>query len=901
MIDRSLRERFSSILPKERILDDALSLTAIATDASFYQIRPQIILDVLSLDEMLRVLALCARDRLAVTYRAAGTSLSGQALGAGVLIRLARGWRKVEVLDQGLRIALEPGVIGSTANRVLKRFQRKIGPDPATIQNCMIGGIAANNSSGMCCGTDQNTYRTMDSIKLVLCLDETPIELDTGDAESRRRFRERYPHVLSSLSVLRAEVIASEELHALISKKYKIKNTMGYSLNSLIDFKDPIDILAHLMIGSEGTLGFISEITYRTVPDYAHRSCALLFFETLGDACRAATQFKTLPISAAELMDRVALKKVEDKPGMPSILKTLAPQTTALLIETRAENEQTLRHQVEKISTALNVLKLVRAPHFSGEPAVYELWWNIRRGLFPSVGRGRPAGTTVIIEDVAFPIDRLADAAEELVSLFARHGYEEAILFGHVLDGNLHFSFAQDFNSPKEVNRYAGLMDDLGDLVATRFGGSLKAEHGTGRNMAPFVELEWGAHAYSLMKRIKTTIDPLSIFNPGVLMNDSPRVHLDDLKTTPIVDALIDECIECGFCEVHCPSQNLTVTPRQRIAAFRELARNPGNGAYESQMQYPVDKTCATDGLCAVACPVGIDTGTFVKKYRAQKRQFQWLATFIARNFAWVLRIVRFGLTLSSWTSRTLPNSNLHSVKVEKKSTGRQIVYLPSCISRTMGAARGDADSRALPTVMQSIFKKAGIEVLIPAAIDSLCCGLPFESKGFPKQGDEKTSELEAILLEITEGGRISIVSDTSPCSHHLKMKLDSRLKVLDSVEFVHDLVLSSALTPKPIDEKIAVHVTCSATHMQIAQKMIDLARRCSSQVTVPLDVGCCGFAGDKGFTHPELTRSALVQLAPQVKACQSGFSNSRTCEIGLSREGKIPYQSIAHLVDRVT
>jgi len=908
---KGLRPLFSSVLPKERIHDDALSLTAVATDASFYQVRPRILLDVLTPDEMLRVLDLCARERLPVTFRAAGTSLSGQALGEGVLIRIARGWRGIRVSEGGTRITLEPGVIGAQANRALKPYARKIGPDPATIHNCMIGGIVANNASGMCCGTDQNTYRTMESLKAMLVLknglDLRTVMLDTSDAGSRAQFAREHPEVLNALTAMRNEVLGDSALAERIRRKYRIKNTLGYSLNALVDFEDPIEILAHLMVGSEGTLGFISEITYRTVDDFPHRSCALLYFKTLSDACRAAAFFQALPIQAAELMDRTSLRKVEDRPGMPAILKTLDEQTTALLIETRASNPSVLKEQVATISKALEVLDLVKAPEFSSDPKVYEPWWDIRRGLFPSVGRGRKPGTVVIIEDVAFPIESLASATEDLVRLFREHGYEEAILFGHALAGNLHFSFAQDFQSSSEIERYAGLMSGLADL-GVRWDGSLKAEHGTGRNMAPFVEREWGAKAYSLMKRIKAVLDPSGLFNPGVLLNDSPTVHLESLKTIPAVDPLIDECIECGFCEVHCPSRELTVTPRQRIAAFRELARRGHDREYESRMQYSVEKTCAADGLCATACPVAIDTGVMIKQYRARRRKLpgvarmaaRGLARVISRRFAWVLACARAGLRVGGWIRREWPRPASLPV-VPGKPASMMVVYFPSCISRTMGASHEVKDSRALPQVMNSIFQKAGIEARVPDRLASLCCGLPFESKGFPEEDERQWKALERELLKASENGRHLVVSDTSPCTQHLKKKLDPRLRIVDSVEFLHELILKGALKPRPTDEAAAIHVTCSAVEMGLASTFAEVARACSRQVIIPEDVGCCGFAGDKGFTHPELTRSALKSLRGQLQGCHRGFSNSRTCEIGLSREAEIPYQSLAHLVDQVT
>ncbi|MEJ2041173.1 MAG: FAD-binding and (Fe-S)-binding domain-containing protein, partial [Desulfosarcinaceae bacterium] len=595
-----------------------------------------------------------------VTFRAAGTSLSGQAVSDSILLIAGNSWRSYAILDEGGRIRLQPGIIGAQANRYLAPYGKKIGPDPASINAAMIGGIAANNASGMCCGTAQNSYQTVDSMRIVFA-DGTL--LDTSDRASRLSFMRAHDEIIEKIAGLSARVCQNKALTERIRHKFKIKNTTGYSLNALIDYSDPFDILLHLMIGSEGTLGFISEITYRTVVEHPHKASALMIFANIEDACKAVFFLKTAPVNAVELMDRAALRSVETKKGMPALLKTLPDQATALLVETRAADEDELQLNVAAIVQTLDGVPMAAtagtgafsrtssfAPmdcaatilpvQFTDVTAEYTQLWNIRKGLFPAVGAVRLVGTTVIIEDVAFPLKHLAAATLELQQLFKRYHYDEAIIFGHALEGNLHFVFTQDFSDPAEVERYRSFMDDVCHMVVDRYDGSLKAEHGTGRNMAPYVELEWGTEAYGLMKEIKAIFDPRNLLNPGVVLSDDAQAHIQNLKPLPPAHVILDKCIECGFCEAVCPSKNLSLTPRQRIAVQREISRlrascgNPERlEALERDYRYQGEATCAADGLCAVSCPVEINTGEHTKHLRSlmaalprRQKAADWLA-----------------------------------------------------------------------------------------------------------------------------------------------------------------------------------------------------------------------------------------------------------------------------------
>ncbi|WP_168014976.1 FAD-binding and (Fe-S)-binding domain-containing protein [Halomonas salinarum] len=954
---RELREALRDVLPAERLIHDPLRLLAYGSDASFYRLIPQIVVRPLDERELVEVLRECHARRLPVTFRAAGTSLSGQALTDSVLIQLNQGWRDYQVLDEGRAIRLQPGVIGARANQLLAPYGRKIGPDPASINSCMIGGIAANNASGMCCGTAQNSYRTLRDIRLVLA---DGAVLDTADPDSVAAFRRSHASLIDGLERLSVNTRTDVELAKRIRHKYRLKNTTGYALNSLVDFRDGLDILTHLMIGSEGTLGFISSITYETVPDEPIKAAALAFFPDMATTCRATIALKQTPVSAVELMDRAALRSVQDQPGMPEVLRTLPEGAAALLIDVRGDDAAMIEAREVRVHEALEGIRCLEPLSFTRDANQYALYWKIRKGLFPAVGAVRETGTTVVIEDVAFPIERLDEGVLALTETFHRHGYQDVILFGHALEGNLHFVFPQGFERDGEVERYQALMDEVAQLVGVEYGGSLKAEHGTGRNMAPYVELEWGADAYALMWQIKALFDPDNLLNPEVILSRNKTLHLENLKPLPAAAPVIDKCIECGFCESVCPSKNLTLTPRQRIVVRREIARlealgdsqSEGASAEESERlkrlcqdyAYQGIETCAADGLCATQCPVGINTGDLVRDLRHERNTGQAaMAHRLGRHFSGTTRLARGALNVASlghavlgdrgtekvgralhqgsggrlpqWSPTTPKAAPVKVLKAfssagnsrgsgkddgHRKGARDKVVYLPSCATRVFGAGHHDPESRSDMELTLALLEKAGFEVVIPAISGHLCCGMAFQSKGQYAEADHKARELNRELLAASQNGRYPVLSDTSPCTLRMQETLDERLMLQEPVAFAHDHLLPRlALTP--VDESVALHVTCSSTRMGLADKFVALARACAREVVVPAEITCCGFAGDKGFTTPELNASALDGLAEQVAGCRVGYSNSRTCEIGLSQHGGIPYRSILSLLDRAS
>ena len=939
-----LRDVLVRIASPERVLTRPIELIAFAADASFYRLVPKAVVLANGPEEIKALFRFSHESQLPLTFRAAGTSLCGQAITDGILVEVARHWRKVSLEDGGKKVRVQPGVIGGQVNQLLRPYGVKLGPDPASINACMMGGILANNSSGMCCGVAQNAYHTLDSLTFVLPSGTT---IDTADPSADEMFRAREPRLTQGIADLKAEIDANATLRDRIRAKYRMKNTTGYSLNALVDFERPIDIFQHLLIGSEGTLAFLAEAVLNTVPDLPVKYTGLLLFPDLYAACAAIVPLRDAGAKALELMDRASLRSVEDQPGIPPSIKDLPARAAGLLAEFQgadvSERAQ-LERQAREAVTGLQLLEPARFTHDAGEQA---LLWKIRQGTFPSVGAARKSGTTVIIEDVAFPVERLAEAAIDLTKLFAKHGYDNGIIFGHAKDGNLHFVITQSFNDQAAIDQYARFMDDVVCLVVERYDGALKGEHGTGRNMAPFVEKEWGAEAYRIMKRLKEMADPENLLNPGVIINPDPKAHLKELKPMPAVEEEVDKCIECGYCEVKCPSRDLTTTPRQRIVVRREMARlQSGRGnaellaALESDFPYAALDTCAVDGLCATACPVGIDTGRLTKRFRRLRHSASAhsMARRVAENFAMVEPAARFGLrmghavqslfgagamagithAIKKLTGKAIPQWSAdmpRPVSSRRPSTqriGAQAVYFPSCISRVMGTLPGEPADMTAMEAFVTVADRVGVPVFIPLDVAGTCCGVPFSSKGYDQAYGVAVNRSIERFWEWSEQGQLPVLVDTSPCTYGLvncrasltpenQKKFDG-LRIVDGVAFVYDELLPK-LTIRQKTESVALHPVCSVVKMNLSPKLEGIARACSDAVVVPMNAGCCGFAGDRGFLFPELTESATRREAAELQTAEHDgyFSSSRTCEIGMTRATGHLYRSFIYLLEKAT
>ena len=982
-MERFLKE-IRRLLPRERVYTDELRTLAWGTDASFYRLTPRVVIRAANEAEISLIVKTAQQCGLPFTFRAAGTSLSGQSVSDSILIVAGKNWEDYHIADDGESITLRPGIVGGRVNQILKPLGRVFPPDPASIGSAMVGGIVANNASGMNCGIHANSDRMLLSARLVLA-DGTI--LDTGDADSREAFGHSHPDFLARIESLRDRVRANARLSDRIRKKYSIKNVTGLNLRPLIAYDDPFDIIAHSIVGSEGTLAFISQVTMRTLHDYPCKASAMLYFFTMRESCEAVVALKrlhsgeqdmamseeNLMVKSAEMLDYLSLASVDDpvyrqyrrdvdNGRIPGVEPGDYHNLTAILTETKASTPVDLQHRIDAITQCLSRFKTYIPVAFTTDPAVYGQYWAIRSGIFPSVGGSRPVGTSCLIEDVAFAVEDLPEATVKLQRLIAEHGYRDACIYGHAFEGNYHFIINQLFSNEDEVQRYAAMMRDVARLVVEEYDGSLKAEHGTGRNMAPFVKYEWGEEAFAVMRELKEIFDPHHLLNPGVIFNDDPECFIKHFKPLPelrfkdldtplapmgdhhdsmreTIEGVMaaNKCIECGFCEVNCLTCGFTLSSRQRVAVQREISHlrqtghDPGRLAtLIRQYRYQGEQTCAGDGLCATSCPMKINVADLTHLVRREAlppaSMGYKVGDFAARHFAGIKNGLRLTLDtarlghnilgtgamqgvaramhkagLPLWTPAMPGSARQPQAGSVNRLSDLKVVYFPSCINQTMGLAKGSPVQHTLVDEMVQLCRKAGYEVILPEGLERMCCGTIWESKGMLDIADRKTAELDEALWQASDHGRYPVVCDQSPCLHRMR-KCIKRMRLYEPVEFIWEH-LRDHLEFTPIDRPVALHFTCSTREMGLVGTMTNLARLCSNNVFLPEGVGCCGFAGDRGWTHPEVNRWALRKLRRQLEDnhIEMGYSNSRTCEVGLETNGGIPYQSIVYLVNEVT
>ncbi|MFI5027520.1 MAG: FAD-binding and (Fe-S)-binding domain-containing protein [Solirubrobacterales bacterium] len=908
-----LRGELEALLGADRVLGRASDIVRYASDASPYRLLPQAVVMAHDAGDVAQVLEHARRSGVPVTFRAGGTSLNGQSQSDGILVDVRRHFGGVAVEDGGKLARVKPGTVLGHANRVLAPHGRKLGPDPASTDIATVGGVIANNSGGMRCGVRFDSYSTVRSLTFVLPSGTT---IDTAVPDAAERFAALEPALAAGLASIRDEVRADAELSERIRAKFEIKNTTGYRLCAFLDADEPLQIFRRLIVGSEGTLAFVAEAVFETVPLPALTTTAWIHFPGIDEAIAPVRDFVEAGASAVELMVAPALITAAwNMVGAPEAWKELPPESAVLLVEFGSESEAERDQQVARANEVLAGHTIIRPLEFSRDAEEIELAWRVREGLHGLIGRLRPAGTALIVEDVCVPPERIAEGARDLQALLGEHGFLAGVA-GHASAGNLHFMLTPDFAKQEDLERYEAFMAKLVELIVGKYDGSLKAEHGTGINMAPYVEREWGEKATGLMWRVKELADPERALAPGVVLNRDPGVHLRNLKTTPPIEESVGACVECGFCEPVCPSRNLTTTPRQRIVLRREIARQPEDSplrrALLEEYEYEALDTCAADGSCQLTCPVGIDTGKLVKELRAAENgpRAEARALQAARRWRSVERASRLGLRLGgplarrTARGRALPGPAPGRLPATSRE-GAAAVYVPSCTNRIFGASPLEA--------MVEVSRRAGLPVWIPEELAGSCCGLPWSSKGFGEAHRHKANEMVGRLWDWSGGGELPIVIDAASCTQAIAAPGEGALveenaerlaglEVLDSVAWAHDRLLPCLKIGARVGSA-TVHPTCATRHLGLAPRLGALVAALAEEVYVAPSATCCGFAGDRGISHPELTAAATREQASELagRSFDAHLSSNRTCEIGLSRATGERYESFVFLLERLS
>jgi D-lactate dehydrogenase len=930
-----LLAQLRSAVGDDQVLARATDLVKYATDASPYRLLPQAVVVARNATDVAAVFEVARRSKRSLVFRAGGTSLSGQAQSDDLLVDVRRHWVGVEVLDDGRRVRVRPGSTVGQVNLSLRSYGRMLGPDPASSAVACVGGVVANNSSGMAAGTAHNSYTTVSCMTFVL---PNGAVINTAAPDAERTFAEAAPELAAGLTEIKGEIESDAALVERIRRKYSIKNTNGYRLDAFLDGDTPLDIFRRLIVGSQGTLAFLAEVVFDTVPFGRRHTTALLIFPTLEEGAAAVPAFVDAGARAVEMMDANTLRLSADKPGAPESWSRLPDEACGLLVEFRAPDAASLAELAAKASAVVDGLALWEPAEFTSDDALAGFFWKVRSNLMAGLGKNRPPETALIVEDVCVPPVRIAEGCRDVLALLEKYGYPKGIA-GHASAGNLHFILAFDAKSDADRQRYAGFMDELVDLIVHTYDGSLKAEHGTGRNMSPYLETEWGAHATDLMWRIKSLADPDGLLAPGVMLNRDPHANMANLKTMPTIEPGADACFECGFCEQVCPSRDLTTTPRQRIALRREMFRQPAGSDLQRELvreyDYDAVQSCAGDGTCSLACPVDIDTGALMKQFRSANHspREETVALAAARQWSTVERAARLALAgggkvghraMHALTSfaRTVVSPELFPAWTEAmpkpaarlpetSRAGAAAVYFPACINRIFGHSHHSDRELSLPEALIAVSARAEMPLWIPDDVQGACCGTVWRSKGYQEGNLYMAREVVSRLWRWTDGGRLPVVVDASSCTLGLTSELvpyldretrarHEQITILDSVTWGYEKLAAVLPIKQPV-KSVAVHATCSMQHLGLGEDLTRLAALVADEVVVPDSMTCCGFAGDRGLLHPELTAAATAAEAAEIRAhgAAAHVSANRTCEVAMEQATGEVYESVILLLER--
>ena len=630
---RTVGSDLRRLLREDQIKDDPPTKTAYAVDASIYRMDPQAVALVESEEDIHRLLRYAVERGIPLTARAAGTNLTGSAIGSGIILDVSRLHRILDVNTEERRARVQPGIVLAELNKQLARHGLMFGPDPSSGDMCKLGGMLANNSAGPHTLRYGAVKDNVESLRVCLTsggwLDARTYDLNDAAAA---RLLASHAAVRETWSLVQAHAERLERDRPRVSK-----NSCGYNLFALSEgLSRGVMDLPKLLIGSEGTLGVFSEATIRLVDRPQATLTALIHFKRLEDVGDAVPQLLELRPSALEVMDANTLDLIgRVKHGIP------ADCAATLLAELDADDPSVdLQEQAERMAAVCRRYPLASAVVTAYDPEQREQLWKARKALYPTLYRFDPRKKPInFVDDVVVPAPRISELIRYLEEFFGGQHVPVAI-FGHIGNGNAHIVPLLDVNDKRDYDKMVKGYHEIHRTVLDRFGGSICGEHGDGRVRAEYVPAMFGPELYDLFVKVKRSFDPSGILNPGVKISDRPFTeHIDYTR-------LSKSCATCAKCNAVCPVYDVFRSEDMSSRGWFEIVTDKEYSYLNSKR---VVEACLNCKSCRTACPAGVDVSQLILDRRAE--QPNALAGMIFRFHA---RTERFAAFLK-WLARIQP------------------------------------------------------------------------------------------------------------------------------------------------------------------------------------------------------------------------------------------------------
>jgi len=724
----------------DKVKDDYSTLTAYAVDASIYRIAPRAVVLVESEDDIAATVRYALQRGIPLTPRAAGTNLTGSAIGSGIILDVSRLNRVLELNREEGWARVQPGLVLAELNKQLGLHGLLFGPDPSSSDMCKLGGMLANNSSG------PHTLRygaVKDNVAaLRVCL-------HSGEWLNAKAYGLDDPNcadLLKAHKPLRDLQLLLQENARLIEQKRPTvsKNSCGYNLFGLADglVRGCFD-LPKLFVGSEGTLALFSEATIRLVEKPRATLTALIHFHRLEEVGDAVPKLLELSPSALEVMDANTLNLIgRGKHSIP------ADAAATLLIELDAHSAGTdLLAQAERMTEICRRYRLASDPVIAFDPEQRDQLWKARKALYPTLYRFDPRKKPInFVDDVVVPAERISELIRYLEEFFTGQRVPVAI-FGHIGNGNAHIIPLLDVNDKGDFQKMVQGYHEIHQTVLDRFGGSICGEHGDGRVRAEYVRTMFGPELYNLFVRVKQSFDPSGMLNPGIKISDRPFTeHIDYVR-------LSKPCATCAKCNAVCPVYDVFQSEDMSSRGWFEIVTDKNYSYLNSKR---VVEACLNCKSCRTACPAGVDVSQLILdrraehpnkvagvifRFHAQTDKFERFLKLLARyQFIWDRPLIRrlldrltkpfmFGLAETARLSPQLVMPRLARRHLRDRypelipQTG-QVARSP--VAYFHGCAANYFDDGVEDAVI-AVLRKHGVEPDLPP---QRCSGTPIETYG---------------------------------------------------------------------------------------------------------------------------------------------------------------------------